>query len=801
MYTEFFDGSIDNVRINRAALSSSQLSADRNTAISSSGGTPPPPPPVPANTAPPAISGTAADGSTLTASTGTWTNSPTSYTYTWDQCNASGTGCAATTVSGNTYDVTAPDNGDTIEVTVTATNANGSAKSTSTPTAVVPSPAAPPPSNPAPANTAAPSISGTPADGYTLTAGNGTWTNSPTSYTYTWDQCNASGTGCTPTTVAGNTYDVTSPDNGDTIEVTVTATNAGGSANATSAPTAVVPGGGAAPPPTPAPANTTPPTVSGTPVQGNTLSASNGTWSGSPTGYIYQWQDCNSSGGSCVSIAGATSSTYTLQASDVGYTLVAVVTASNAGGNTPASSAAVGPVTAAGGGAPPPGGSSCTSGTCYYVRAGATGNGSGSDWTNACPGFTGSCAPSALVRGATYYVAAGSYGSYHFNTPASGTQTITIKGATSSDHGTSTGWAAGYAVGTGGNQATFGYPLDFTGAQYITFDGNTACGSSGGPVCSDTSTYGFTVATGGCGTSQENEINWGDGSASTVSHDIWAHIAMTACATSYDQGKSAMGEYSPQSVLSNLTFEYDACVNFQECIGLDATGTSTYFSNFTLDHLYVTGGWGSSSNHGEVINIRDHIQNVTLSNSFFGPDTPGAGLTGTVIANDAAQDSSPNPPCVSGFVVYGNVFDGSNAGEGNNGVISSTTRCAIQNAQIYNNTFYNNGSFWFAACFNGGNCGSATNNVVENNVVYGEDATIGSGVTTSDYNSYFNDTNAPSEAHGQVSSSNPFVNASGGNFELSSDTSVWNATGMPGGDGVDQNGVTRTSSRGALQFH
>jgi len=27
-----------------------------------------------------------------------------------------------------------------------------------------------------------------------------------------------------------------------------------------------------------------------------------------------------------------------------------------------------------------------------YVRAGATGSGSGADWTNACPGFTGTCA-------------------------------------------------------------------------------------------------------------------------------------------------------------------------------------------------------------------------------------------------------------------------------------------------------------------------------------------------------------------------------------------------------------------------
>ena len=75
----------------------------------------------------------------------------------------------------------------------------------------------------------------------------------------------------------------------------------------------------------------------------------------------------------------------------------------------------------------------------HYVRAGATGDGSGSDWINACPDFTGSCAVSSLVRGDTYYVAAGTYGSRTFNTAESGTLVITIKGATASDPGTDTG--------------------------------------------------------------------------------------------------------------------------------------------------------------------------------------------------------------------------------------------------------------------------------------------------------------------------------------------------------------------------
>ena len=55
-------------------------------------------------------------------------------------------------------------------------------------------------------------------------------------------------------------------------------------------------------------------------------------WSNGPTGYAYAWQDCTGSGITCSAIAGATSSTYTLQASDVGKYVSVTVTASNSGG-------------------------------------------------------------------------------------------------------------------------------------------------------------------------------------------------------------------------------------------------------------------------------------------------------------------------------------------------------------------------------------------------------------------------------------------------------------------------------------
>jgi hypothetical protein len=103
-----------------------------------------------------------------------------------------------------------------------------------------------------------------------------------------------------------------------------------------------------------APANATPPSISGTVAVGQTLTASNGSWSNDPTGYSYQWQDCDSSGANCTDFSGATSGTYTVAGGDVGHTIRVVVTAENGGGSTADNSAATVAVPSA---APPtPGG-------------------------------------------------------------------------------------------------------------------------------------------------------------------------------------------------------------------------------------------------------------------------------------------------------------------------------------------------------------------------------------------------------------------------------------------------------------
>jgi hypothetical protein len=106
------------------------------------------------------------------------------------------------------------------------------------------------------------------------------------------------------------------------------------------------------------PVNTAPPTISGTPQQSQTLTTSNGTWTGAGTNFTYQWLRCNRNGNGCSAISGATNRTYTLRGVDVGSTIRARVTATNADGGTSATSAPTAVVTRSG-----PGGTGCPTGT------------------------------------------------------------------------------------------------------------------------------------------------------------------------------------------------------------------------------------------------------------------------------------------------------------------------------------------------------------------------------------------------------------------------------------------------------
>jgi hypothetical protein len=86
------------------------------------------------------------------------------------------------------------------------------------------------------------------------------------------------------------------------------------------------------------PVDVTVPTISGTVQQGQSLTATPGTWIGNGATFAYQWQHCDAAGANCTDIAGATAQTYGVTAADVGTTLHVVVSATNRFGTASAPS-------------------------------------------------------------------------------------------------------------------------------------------------------------------------------------------------------------------------------------------------------------------------------------------------------------------------------------------------------------------------------------------------------------------------------------------------------------------------------
>ena len=195
---------------------------------------------VPANSGVPTIGGTARTGSTLsTSSTGTWSGSPTSYSYQWQRSATSGgTYSDIASATSNSYVVSDSDVGYFIKLAVVATNGIGSSSPVlSDPTTVV--------VDIAPTNTAPPVITGTARTGETLTTSRGSWTSAPspsTTYAYQWKRANAvGGTYSNIASATDRTYDLTDADIDKFIKVSVIATNSiGASSAALSAATSVV---------------------------------------------------------------------------------------------------------------------------------------------------------------------------------------------------------------------------------------------------------------------------------------------------------------------------------------------------------------------------------------------------------------------------------------------------------------------------------------------------------------------------------------------------------------------------------
>jgi large repetitive protein len=282
-------------------------------------------PAVPTNQSPPTIRGTAREGSALQGDPGHWdSRSAVSYSYQWRRCLPDGIDCIdVPNATDQIYTARGTDVARTLRFVVTARNKDGATTAVSAPAPLTAALAAQ-----APHNTVLPAISGSPAPGQILTATPGTWTGAiPIAFSYRWRRCDPSGGACIDTSVRTQTYKLSSGDANHALRVLVTATNAAGSSASLSDPSSTVTRPSK-------PANTSPPTISGTTREGKTLTASRGTWVDGPSGYSYGWERCNKKGNHCGGIGGAERTTYTLTSAEVGHSLRFKVTAKSAGGST-----------------------------------------------------------------------------------------------------------------------------------------------------------------------------------------------------------------------------------------------------------------------------------------------------------------------------------------------------------------------------------------------------------------------------------------------------------------------------------
>ena len=258
----------------------------------------------------PTISGSAAVGQALSVGTPQWSGSPTSTTYQWLHCNANGRICTA--IAGATtqsYTVASTDLGATLLAAVTATAGTYTQTLLSLPTAVVVAA----PTGPAPGGR--PSIGGTLRAGSRLVGRPGTWVGTGTiTYAYQWYRCDPAASHCSSVHGATKpTYVAVAKDIGETVGISVRATDSTGTAVAYGSVAGIVQ------PSTATLAPTTQPVISKV---GTKFTVKGGTWTVKPKTLTYTWLSCNANGRICTTITGATTATYTPVAADSGHTLV-----------------------------------------------------------------------------------------------------------------------------------------------------------------------------------------------------------------------------------------------------------------------------------------------------------------------------------------------------------------------------------------------------------------------------------------------------------------------------------------------
>jgi len=477
----------------------------------------------------------------------------------------------------------------------------------------------------APTNNTLPVVSGTPTVGETLSSTSGTWSGYPApTFAYQWVRGAA-------TNISGATsssYQLQDADLATTVKCTVTATNAAGSASATSAPTSTIAAG--------APQAPTGVTATG----GNTQATISFTAPAITGGSTITSYTVTSSPGGFTSSGASLSQTVTGLTNGISYTFT--VTATNAIGTGPAGgpsnavvpnnspstvqylaiagggsggSTTAGDICSAGGGA---GGLLTTTGyvtaasTLYTVTVGAGGAAVG---PGRSLGNTGS--DSLFGTGAT-------------TTSASTSGTITAKGGGGGGNGTASSGTSGLTGGSAGGSAN--------GASVTS--GTAGQGNSGGAGSSSAPQYGGGGGggSGGAGGAGSSSAGGSGGTGTTYT----TGTSITGLSASYGGGGGGGAYASGGGTATNGGGNGNSGANgFPGTVNTGGGGGSTGFATLNLS----SGAGGS----GIVI--------IAYPDNFADLSSIGAGLTtqswnGSAWVNNSSGSTTPNTTIRSGYKVY-----------------------------------------------------------------------------------------------------------------------------------------------------
>lgn len=266
---------------------------------------------IPTNSVLPVVTGAWIQGTTLSASTGTWSSTGT-FTYQWQSLASGGTTWVNIASAGSsTFLLANAQTNNYVRVQVTNTNSAGAGIAYSSARSLVDSPY----------NTVLPTItsgSGGLRIGSIQSVSTGTWsTGSTITYTYQW-QSSANATAWTNISSATSaTYTPTFDVANLQIRASVTATAVGASTVTTASIQGFLP-----------PQPTVIPTIIDTNTVSSIITSTNGTWPSTTSGFVYQWQKSTDSGTTWADISAATASTYTIVSADLGSTIRLRVTVS-----------------------------------------------------------------------------------------------------------------------------------------------------------------------------------------------------------------------------------------------------------------------------------------------------------------------------------------------------------------------------------------------------------------------------------------------------------------------------------------